>query len=719
MAVRNLNAGDTLFEIDDDGEVVFVVVRGRLEIIAKTHDGGDVVVGHLGPDDVVGEITAVIGGQRTATVRAIEPTEVRELAGDAFDAWLAEDAERGARIAAEARRRMDRTRVAKVVAELVGQENPALIDEMTDAVEWTSLEAGTALFEQGDIADSAYILVSGQMRVMATEDDEIVLDTRIGRGDLLGEMGVIEQAPRMATARAIRDCTLARIPKATFEQLTAAHPALMLPLVRKVIERVGDRRIHKPHVGNIAVFVAAPNVSTDLVAELAEEVSRFGSTLHLDAERVATFLDRRGIANAATGSVADSRLGEFLHEVDVAHRWLLLECDRTLTDWSRRALRGADRVVLVTSANPDSPEASMVAEVRSLLEATGDYDLWAIQLNGDHPPSGGAATRSRAGASRVLQLTRGDEAGRRRIARLITGNGTGVAFSGGGGRSYGQLGAIRAMAELGIDIDAVSGTSMGSVIASVVAIDGDLDQVVETAPSKFDGQKLLDYTVPLVSLMKAQRITKALEAEYGDTEIEDLHLPYVCISTNLTQASIVEHRDGNLVDAIRASIALPGVFPPVSADGDLLVDGGVLENLPARPLRADPAIATVIAIDVAPPGGPSARAPLGRSLSGFSVLKDKLRRRRTPHPAIANTVIASMLVGSSRARIESLSNSDIDLWVSLNLKGIKLLDLDAANEAAARGYEDSLPQLKTWLDAGGSTPTSSIDESILSAPTLP
>ncbi len=702
MAERVLNAGDILFEIGDEGETVCIVVEGTFDVITPTASGNELIIGQLGQDDVVGEITAVIGGQRSATVRATSPARVLEFDSAGFEGWLEQHPVRADQIAADARRRMDRTRVASVVAELVGPGNPELVAQMTEAVDWVTIEAGRALFEQGDVADAAYILVGGQMRVIARDDeDQVTLDTRIGRGDLIGEMGVIEQAPRMATAQAIRDCTLARIPKTSFEQLTAAHPALMLPLVRKVIARVGDRGRRKAHAGNIAVIVTSPRAGDDIVDIMADEIARFGPSLHLDTERVARFLNRRDIAYAARGTAADARLIEFLHEVDVAHRWVLLECDAPDSDWTRRALRSADRVLVVASASPDAAERAAIATVRSTVEATGDYELWVAQVNPDTDanPSGSSALRTLAGGQRILHLKERQERSTRRVARLVSGNGTGIAFSGGGARSYGQIGALKALREVGIDPDAVAGTSMGSVIAAFTALVDDIDRAVAHADREFTGIKLLDYTLPLTSIFEAKRMTERMENVFGGLEVEDTMIPFLCLSTNLTKATLVEHRRGDLVHALRASVSLPGVFPPVPHDGDLLVDGGVLENLPARPLREDPGISTVIAIDVAPPDGPRAKAEFGHSLSGFEILKQRARRQRFPHPPIATTVIASMLVGSSQARINALHNDDIDLYVSLNLSGVKLLDFDALQPAIERGYEDAVPQLRAWLEA--------------------
>ena len=194
-------------------------------------------------------------------------------------------------------------------------------------------------------------------------------------------------------------------------------------------------------------------------------------------------------------------------------------------------------------------------------------------------------------------------------------------------------------------------------------------------------------------------MSDAIERTFHTHDIQDFLIPFVCLSTNLSRAELIEHRTGSVVHAIRASVSLPGVFPPVADGDDLLVDGGVLENLPAGPLRRDPGIATVIAIDVAPPEAPRARSDYGLELSGFEILRHRLRRDDDfRSPALAHTVISSMLVGSSRARLNALDNADIDLYVSLNLSGVKLLDFDRFHFAEQRGYEDALPLLRAWLE---------------------
>ena len=97
---------------------------------------------------------------------------------------------------------------------------------------------------------------------------------------------------------------------------------------------------------------------------------------------------------------------------------------------------------------------------------------------------------------------------------------------------------------------------------------------------------LLDYTVPVVSLLKGERIARNIARAVGDVDVRDTWLPFFCVSTNLTRSSVRGARARRWPTAVRASVAIPGVLPPVPFGGDLLVDGGVLNNLPCDVMRA-------------------------------------------------------------------------------------------------------------------------------------
>jgi len=693
---RHLRASETLFEAGDASDSVYFIAEGQLDIVHRS-EAGELVVGTIGPGDVVGEITAVIGGRRTATVRAGSNGDVtlRELSANDYADYLADQPAEARRIAEQARDRIDHTRVARVLNELIGPGHTDVVDDVNAMLEWTRLEAGQSLFRQGDAADAAYIVVTGRLRLTAAHGDATTLDVAVGRGDIVGELGIIEQAPRSATAIATRDTTLAKLTEESFEALTARHPKLMLQVFRKILTRVMRPVAETPHAGMIAIAVLASGAEPDLVTKVAAEIERHGPMLYLDREQVSRFFNRRGVVDADSGTAEQARLDEFLNEADVAHRWVVLETDPTLTTWTRRALRSADRVLVVTSPFPDERELDMLREFTAVVDGVVDRELWLVQANASsiRRPTVCRPAVTIARPDRILQMRRGSQAAVSRLARLASGTATGIAMSGGGGRAFAQIGAVRALAEAGIDIDVLTGTSMGSVIAGSLAYVEDPEALTEYLVEGFSHANIIDYTLPVVSLTSGNGLTAAIEHTCGPILIEELAVPFSCLSTNLTTATLVEHRSGRVADALRASVSLPGVFPPVCIDGQLLVDGGVMENLPVGPLVRDPAVQTIVAIDVAPPDGPGSRLDYGAGVTGGQALRNQFSPRRFSYPAIANTVMASMLLSSARARNQAIEQDQIDLYISLNLKGVKLLDFSTISAVADRGYEATVAHL--------------------------
>ncbi len=172
------------------------------------------------------------------------------------------------------------------------------------------------------------------------------------------------------------------------------------------------------------------------------------------------------------------------------------------------------------------------------------------------------------------------------------------------------------------------------------------------------------------------------------------------MSTNLTRSRAEVHRTGPLAAAVRASVALPGVIPPVPKGGDLLVDGGVLDNLPIGPMRATLPFGTIIAVDVAPAVGPRAKADYGMSVSGWKALMAKWHLQKgMAYPGIVAILLRSTIAGSS-AQLESKIQK-ADLYLDLDLRGTAMLDFDKVRPLVRTGYEAALPRINSWLEGLG------------------
>lgn len=162
-----------------------------------------------------------------------------------------------------------------------------------------------------------------------------------------------------------------------------------------------------------------------------------------------------------------------------------------------------------------------------------------------------------------------------------------LALGSGGARGYAHIGVIEALRARGYDIVGVSGSSMGALVGGLHAA-GRLDEFSEWAKSLTQRTilRLLDPSISAAGVMRAGKILDAVRDILGPVAIEELRIPYTAVATDLLAGKSVWFQRGPLDEAIRASIAIPGVIAPHAVDGRLLADGGILDPLPMAPLSA-------------------------------------------------------------------------------------------------------------------------------------
>ena len=694
---RVLADGEVLVREGDEADHVYFIISGELEATnARAH--GDIVVGVIQAGQIIGEVTVIAGGKRTATLRAKGPAEVLVIERADFEKWLNDNVEVADSVSDQARERIDRTNVANMVTDMVGTTDPHLVQDVVDRVEWRRLEAGETLFREGDLSDAAYFIVGGRVAVLGEDaEGNEQLISELGRGEVVGELGLLDRAPRSATVRAVRDTTLASFSTNTFEELVSKSPTMMLNVTRGILTRLRRPTRRKfDRAAALTVAVTAPCDADALVSAMATEIAWFGTAKHLSSDLVDRILNREAISQVSADNVGVPRLAEFMHEADVGNDHVVLQADREMTAWTRRAIRQADRLVVVCSPTPDAAERAYIDEIFATL---GDVGHVATMLAVLHPvsaerPRNTARLLAGIDVDDVVHVREGAAADVARMARLASGHGYGLVLSGGGARGFAHLGALRALSESGVPVDQVAGCSMGAPMAAAIALGLEGEELMALVERQF--HRLLDYTVPVVSLIKGERITANIEETLGEWDIEDLWLPYYCVSTNLTRSRLEVHRRGSAARAVRASVAIPGVLPPVPHDGDLLVDGGVLNNLPFEPMRDDSTIETIVAVDVAPDQGPRARSDYGMSVSGFRALGASVRRGKSDYPSVTSVLLRSMLTGSVRNQRTSMQDGAVDLVVTMHLPGVGLLDFERAREVAAMGYTSSSEEIAAW-----------------------
>ncbi len=541
--------------------------------------------------------------------------------------------------------------------------------------EYMSLPGGWTLFEAGEPSDAMYVVLSGALAsyVPARVDRRRLLD-RIYAGETVGEMGLVSGRPRTASVVALRDSELVRLSRAAFDGVLRHHPSAMLGIARITVERLeaqarGQRRGR----------AIGPRSFTLLPQALDVDVARFA----LELFEALSLSGRTELVWSARGAEHTSH---WFHKLENANDYVVYVGDHRASNWSRLCVRQADALLLLANADSKAePWQALLAETEARV-ARPRAEL--VLLHGD-TLTRGAAARWLAQTGPIPHHHVRGPADVQRIARLLTGAGVGLVLSGGGARGFAHLGVVRALRERGIPIDLVGGTSIGAIMGAAVASGWSDEQLRAVFKRTFvDSNPLGDYTLPLVSLASGRRVSERLRQEFGTIEIEDLPLPFYCVSANLTTGHASVHRRGELWRWLRASVAIPGVLPPVMHRGEVHVDGATINNLPVDVMR-ELGRGPVIGVDVgADPTFTSDTEEL--DVPPLWKLMGWIRGRRR-RPNIFQLLWRSGMVNSAAAT--AARREQTDLLLQPPLEDVDLLDWRAFDRAIEAGYRHATERL--------------------------
>jgi NTE family protein len=444
-------------------------------------------------------------------------------------------------------------------ADLAGVD-PATLEALAAGAVHFSLPAGSVLFESGTTPDGVYLLASGRLGVKTPGNTRLTAE--IERSELVGEAGWLLKVERSATVFALRDSELLLVPVRVLDAVAAQSTDFSLALARLCARRLrrSNRQERGPERGRI--FAIVPNSIEIDVANLASRL-------------VAEFT-RAGRTELVWDARASTHTASWFNAIEELNDYVVYVADPSASGWTRQCCRQADVILLAApaGANPTPWPAG-------IAEAAARGARVELALLHDERIETGAATRWLQNSPAALHHHIVDAGDLGRLARLLTRRGVGLVLSGGGARGFAHLGVIRALREARVPIDFVGGSSIGSIIAAGVAVGWSDDEMrMRYRRSFVDTNPVNDYTFPFVALTRGRKVSRLLQREYGEVLIEDLRRPFFCVSANLTTGRSVEHRDGRLADALRASVAIPGVMPPVYRGEDVLVDGAAINNLP-------------------------------------------------------------------------------------------------------------------------------------------
>ena len=707
---RSLQAGEILLEQGAASEHVYLVVDGRLRAVLDHGTDAARDLGTLRPGAVIGEIVVLAGGRREATVVADTPTTVLEITAEGFEQLLADEPVVAARLAALATERLREAQFARQVVQLFPSVAAEVHDQLTSNAEWVALHAGERLVERGDRADAAYVVVYGRLRVVDHDREDHLL-AEVGPGELVGEMALIEGGTRTATLVAIRDTHAVRLRRDRLLATLKGHPDALLRIMQIALRRAGS--VHRAQGGerrSVALAAAHPSVDLPGLANaLAAALRLVGPTRLLSSQDADALCSASGSIHAvAADAPSVTRVTRWLQEEEQRYDTVLLQVDAEPSAWNEIVLRHADHVMTIADARagPD-PSALEQRNLEVLRARSGSRDRFVLPRTSlvlIHPNAGLMREAPRATASWLAARTvdawyhvrREHPADLERLARIVAERPIGLVLGGGGARGFAHLGVLRALEEAEIPVDIVAGSSIGAVMATFFALGHDAEGCVEQAKDTLQG--IMDWTLPVASLANGTRMSERARRVVDGRDIEDLWLPWSGVTTNLTRREVSVHRRGSLLKALRATVAIPGIVPPVVYGEDLHVDGGVLNNLPLEHMRAVNPRGPVIAVDVAIGSGPRATGDFGLAVSGWKLLARRASPGRSTQqvPGIATTLASSMLAGSSRERDRVVADGLADLYLGLEPPRCGLLEFGAADRVVAAGYEAALSQVRAW-----------------------
>lgn len=574
-----------------------------------------------------------------------------------------------------------------VFGHLKRHELEALLDEMA----WFLLPGGAPLYQRGEDSDALFLLKSGSLGLFGTPliGGPARMLGVIPAGETLGEIGLLEGGARTHSVRALRDSELLRLSREGFEKLIARHPQAMLSAARNALRRL-MRDSHDETISPPRTFAILPfdhDVDTSAFAEaLQHQLLAWGDCLVINAD-----LGKARDTDWFTAREAEYRFVLYVGEGD---------------DWWRRLCqRQADALLLLVGAERPPDNWPYPIGSHAPLEAGRPQTRAAVLEETHHRPrhlilrhpSGkfiyGAARawRAQLGTTELHHHHWRHHGDLARIARLLSGNGTALVLSGGGARGFAQIGVVQALRESGISTDSVVGTSIGAIIGAGIAYEWDDGKLREACRRALvDGKPLGDWTVPLVALTRGARATMLMREAFGEIDIEDLPVPFACVSADLTEGGTAVHREGLLWRWLRASSAVPGILPPLFHDHHVYVDGAVINNLPTDVLAED-AHGRLIAVDIG--ADDTLRVNIDEAASPpWPTLWAERRTHRDRRPGAFAILVRAGMVNSETGSARRRELADLVLRPPMHEVG--MFDWHQFERAIEIGYRYTLDALR-------------------------
>ncbi|NXJ99675.1 PLPL6 esterase, partial [Corythaixoides concolor] len=614
VLLHHAKAGTVIARQGDQDVSLHFVLWGCLHVYQRMIDKAeDVCLFLTQPGEMVGQLAVLTGEPLIFTIKANRDCTFLKISKSDFYEIMREQPS-----------------VVLSVAHTVAARMSPFVRQMDFAIDWMAVEAGRALYRQGDKSDCTYIALNGRLRsVIQKGTGKKELIGEYGRGDLIGVVEALTRQPRATTVHAVRDTELAKLPEGTLNNIKRRYPQVVTRLIHLLSQKIlgnlqqfrgsfassslGMASSSEPtnptsNLSTVAVLPVCDDVPTAaFTLELKHALNAIGPTLLLTSDII-----RARLGSSALDSIQEYRLSGWLAQQEDIHRIVLYQTDCTLTPWTLRCIRQADCILIVGLGDQEPA----LGKLEQMLENTAVRALKQLVLlhreDGPSPSrtvewlnmrswcsghlhikcprrvfSRRSPTKLREMYEKVFEKSADRHSDFSRLARVLTGNTIALVLGGGGARGCSHIGVIKALEESGIPIDMVGGTSIGAFIGALYAEERSAVRTKQRARewakcmnSVFE--TVLDLTYPITSMFSGSAFNASINKVFQDKQIEDLWLPYFNVTTDITASAMRVHTDGGLWRYVRASASYTPYLPPLCdpKDGHWLVDGCYVNNVP-------------------------------------------------------------------------------------------------------------------------------------------
>lgn len=702
LKYQTVDHNELIYQQGEPAKGLYLLIEGSVEIFSQ-QQRIRFTLSHSNSGHLFGEFLLFGNSVRTNSATALQASTLLFWPIEAFTEFLTQYSQQSLPITTRLVRRhaWNQTMQALRLCNLFNNLDETIVRQLINQLTIRPIPANSLLFKQNEESDTMCIVINGQFEVnKLDENQQPIFLGMIGRGGTVGEMGLISGASHSANVKALRDSTVAYLARDAYERLLKQYPLeINHTFVRSILSHFNKQGTSDN--ASCAKTIALISLSPDLdihafLQPLMRGLSELVPNMVLTSDIVDQAFMRPGLGQCDFTAEDNAGLVQWLSEQEAIHELIIYCADPSLSPWTRRCLRQADQVLFLAEADDSAAIKDIERAIADELICKSGEKMLVIQHQPQTlTPTGTSAWLKARQIDRYYHVKIGRQQDFDRLARFLTGRAIGLVLGGGAARGFAHIGVLKALKELNIAVDLVGGNSMGAILAAEFALQWDEHEMLEkTRHLCLQGDSL---TLPMVSLFSGNVMTAALRKLFGDLHIEDLWIPFFCVSCNISRAKLMTHHQGELLSALLSSNTPPGLFPPQVSHGDLLVDGALLNNLPVDVMREFNGGGNVIAVDVNEREDLLDNTDNLGGISGWRLAWGRLNPL-TPKVKMPNLVQiltrASMIGGLAQQK--KMHEGLADLYLQPPVNDFPLMGYADASKIADAGYNYAIHQLSNW-----------------------